>query len=380
MALDALLFDIDGTLLDTNAAHVEAWQRTFDAFGYRTARDRIEVEIGKGGDKLVPAILGQSVDKRDGEKMRKRQPEEFRRLARSKRHGFAPFPRALELLDAARSKGLRIALATSSSREHLEVLTKASGVDLEGAVDLITTADDAEETKPAPDIVSAAVRKLGLSPAQCAMVGDTLYDMQAAKHAGVTGLGLLTGYQSQETLLRSGARAVFKDPAHLFRKLGQALELASPTAAHLTQRLLEELMAAALQLAREAAQAGEPPVGCVIADGTGRIVGRGYELTRQGRDPTAHAELLAFADAAGRTAMERRDRILVCTREPCVMCTGAAMEAAIDTIVYGVQAPADSGTGRVMPPETADSQMPRIVGGVLARDCQRLLRELRSTV
>lgn len=374
MALDALLFDIDGTLLDTNSAHVEAWRRAFEEFGYRIARDRIELEIGKGGDKLVPSILGDEVDKRDGDAMRKRQPEEFARLA--KYRSFAPFPSAMRLLDEARSRNLKIALATSSKRAHLQVLTEASGVDLEGAVDLITTADDAEESKPAPDIVSAAVQKLGLSPAQCAMVGDTLYDMQSAKHAGVIGIGLLTGYQSQETLLRSGARAVFKDPAQLLHELTQALELVSPTTAHLTQELLESLMADALQLAREAALTGEAPVGCIIADGEARIIARGFEQTRQGADPTAHAEMLALAAAAGSLSSGRRDRILVCTREPCVMCTGAAMQAAIDTIVYGMPVPADSGTGRVVPPETADSQMPRIVGGVLEKDCSRLFREM----
>lgn len=373
MALDALLFDVDGTLLDTNSAHVEAWRRTFEEFSYRIARDRIELEIGKGGDKLIPAILGDEVEKRDGEAMRKRQPDEFARLA--KYRSFAPFPSALQLIDAARARNLKIALATSSKREHLQVLAEASGVDLEGAVDLITTADDADESKPSPDIVAAAVQKLGLSPAQCAMVGDTLYDMQAAKHAGVIGIGLLTGYQSQETLLRSGARAVFKDPAHLLHELPQALELASPTAVHLTQELLESLMGDALQLAREAALTGEAPVGCVIADGDGRIIARGFEQTRQGADPTAHAEMLAFAAAAGTLSGGRRDRILVCTREPCVMCTGAAMQAAIDTIVYGMPAPADCGTSRVVPPETAASQMPRIVGGILEKDCTLLFRE-----
>ena len=117
------------------------------------------------------------------------------------------------------------------------------------------------------------------------------------------------------------------------------------------------------------------PFGCVVVR-RGEIVGRGNNAVTSTNDPTAHAEMLAFAAAAGSLTSGRRDRILGCTREPCVMCTGAAMPAAIDTIVYGMPAPADSGTGRVVPPETAESQMPRIVGGVLEKDCSRLFREM----
>lgn len=368
--LDAILFDIDGTLLDTNWAHVEAWQRTFEGHGYRIARDRIEREIGKGGDKLVPAILGEEADEKDGGAMRERQPREFARLGQEK--GFKPFSHALELLDAARAHKLKIALATSSSKQHLKVLREASGVDLEGAADVITTADDADESKPSPDIVMAAVRKLGLCSAQCAMVGDTLYDIQAAKHAGVIGLGLLCGYQSQQTLLRAGARAVYRDAAHLFEELPRAIKLASPTNLHLSQTLLEALMHEALKLAERAKREGEQAIGCIITDGDGRIIASATEHVRRRRDVTAHAELLALRAACEGRSGTLKDRLLLSTREPCIMCTGAAMQAAIDSIIYGVRAPADSGTARVIPPETASSQMPRIVGGILEEECRRV--------
>src|SRR3954447_12639459 len=100
MALDAMVFDIDGTLVDSNPAHVEAWRRAFESMGYRIAADRIEVEIGKGGDKLVPDILGQSADERDGDALRKAQPKEFAAIV--ERQGLKPFPGALELLAALR--------------------------------------------------------------------------------------------------------------------------------------------------------------------------------------------------------------------------------------------------------------------------------------
>src|SRR3954469_25243890 len=97
MALDALIFDIDGTLIDSNPAHVEAWRIAFERHGYRIARDRIEVEIGKGGDKLVPDVLGREADERDGEALRKAEPEEFAKIGKAR--GFHAFGRAIELLD-----------------------------------------------------------------------------------------------------------------------------------------------------------------------------------------------------------------------------------------------------------------------------------------
>src|SRR5258707_5781608 len=96
MALDALIFDIDGTLIDYNPAHVEAWRIAFERHGYRVAADRIQVEIGKGGDKLMPSIIGQAADEKDGDSLRKAEPEEFAKIAKAR--GLHPFPRAIDLL------------------------------------------------------------------------------------------------------------------------------------------------------------------------------------------------------------------------------------------------------------------------------------------
>jgi HAD superfamily hydrolase (TIGR01509 family) len=373
MALDALIFDIDGTLVDSNPAHVEAWGIAFESHGYRVARDRIEVEIGKGGDKLVPDVLGEGVDKKDGDALRKAESREFARLA--KERGLKPFSGAMELLKAVRERGLKVVIATSSSREQLKSLQEAAGVDLEAASDVLVTKDDAKESKPAPDLVMAAVGKSGLTAAQCAMVGDTLYDMQAAKHAGVIGLGVLTGYQSAQTLKEAGARAVWRDIGEMLAKLDDVLRIASPAPIHLTAEALEGLMREALAVAREGLAGGEAPIGCVLADGSGRVVARGFNRLNGTEDRTAHAEMVAFRAAAGRVPEGAKDLILVSTLEPCVMCTGAAMEAAVDTIVYALRAPADNGSVRVRPPQSPESQMPRIVGDVLAGESRELFEE-----
>src|SRR6476469_7967280 len=105
MALDAMVFDIDGTLVDSNPAHVEAWRIAFESHGYRIAADRIEVEIGKGGDKLVPDILGASADQKDGDALRKAQPREFAKVAKAR--GLESFPRAWDLLRGLRESGLK---------------------------------------------------------------------------------------------------------------------------------------------------------------------------------------------------------------------------------------------------------------------------------
>jgi beta-phosphoglucomutase-like phosphatase (HAD superfamily)/tRNA(Arg) A34 adenosine deaminase TadA len=373
MALDGIVLDLDGTLVDTNGTHVEAWRRVLADHGYVIAPDRIFDEVGKGGDKLVPSLLGREADRKDGDSLRKAQPKAFAELARRK--GLKVFPRVPELLKEFRRRGLKMVLATSSNGEQLNTTLEVSGLRLRELVDAVVGADDAEQSKPAPDIVAAAVKKLDMSPAQCAMLGDTPYDGESSKHAGVVCLGLLCGGHEPTTLLEAGARATFKDPADLLARLDDALRIASPGPAHLTQATLEGLMRQALDVARQGLAAGELPIGCVLARGDGSVVARGHNELNASQDKTAHAEMVTFRRAAGRVPTDARDLILVSTLEPCVMCLGASMEAAVDTIVYGLKAPADSGTGRVKPPQSPESQMPRVVGDVLAKDSRALFEE-----
>jgi HAD superfamily hydrolase (TIGR01549 family) len=230
MPVHGIIFDIDGTLIDTNPTHVEAWRRAFKSLGYDVPAERIEVEIGKGGDLLVPAILGEEVEQRHGEALRKAQKEEFLKLARGRR--FRVFPCVAELMKSLRDRNIRTALATSSDAKHLKATSESAGIDLSHLADYLVTNDEAESSKPAPDLVIAACEKLSLDPGECAMVGDTIYDAQACRGAGVVFLGLESGGTGSKTLLEAGAAEVWRDTEHLHQDLDHALELAAATASH----------------------------------------------------------------------------------------------------------------------------------------------------
>src|SRR5687768_4104280 len=154
MALDGIILDLDGTLVNTNRLHAEAWLRVLEAHGYRVSLDRIFVEIGKGGDNLVPDLLGREADEKDGEAMRGEQPKAYAKLVKE-RGGIDVLPGARELLAELRRRGLRTVLATSSGNEQLETTERASGLKVRALVDEVTSADDAERSKPFPDLVSA---------------------------------------------------------------------------------------------------------------------------------------------------------------------------------------------------------------------------------
>jgi phosphoglycolate phosphatase-like HAD superfamily hydrolase len=229
MTLRGIILDVDGTLVDTNPAHVEAWRRAFKRLGYAVPSERIAVEIGKGGDLLVPSILGQEAETRHGEALRKAQKAEFLDIAGQER--FRVFPCVPELFLALRERRIRTALATSSDKKHLQAICRSAGLDLPSLADVLVTKDEAEASKPAPDLVIAACEKLSFARAECSMVGDTVYDAQACREAGVAFLGLLSGGTPAETLLHSGACDVWSDTGHLYHDLDRALELASLAAA-----------------------------------------------------------------------------------------------------------------------------------------------------
>lgn len=184
---------------------------------------------------------------------------------------------------------------------------------------------------------------------------------------------MLSGGNPAERLLDAGTRRVWADVAALHRDLDTALAVASPGPARLTAQVLEQLMREALNAARAGLEAGEAPIGAVLARTGGEIVARGWNRLRASADPTAHAEIIAFREAAGCLPPGEEDLVLVSTVEPCTMCTGAAMEYGVEAVVYGAPAPLDGGTRRVTPPRHPGFRMPRMIGPVLPDAARALL-------
>ena len=206
--LKGVIFDIDGTLVDSNDAHASAWVETFAEGGYQVAFDVVRRMIGMGGDKLMPACIGIEEDSKEGKKLSERRGELFKDDYLPK---LKSLPGSRALLQRIRKDGLKTVVATSASDEDLKGLLKAAEV-----LDLMqdaATSSDAENSKPDPDIVVAAIRKIGLARASLVMIGDTPYDIEAAQQAGVRIIGFRSGGWTDSEL--SGATAVYDGPADL---------------------------------------------------------------------------------------------------------------------------------------------------------------------
>jgi len=207
--ITTLLFDIDGTLVDSNDYHAETWQQVFRKAGHDLPIEMLHDQIGKGGDNLVPSLLpdlSEEEQERIAEGHGPLYREQYMDRAR-------PFPKARDLLARARQEGLTVALATSANPEELEHYVEL--LDAGDLIDLTTSQGDVENTKPAPDIFAAAVKKAGVAPEEALVIGDTPYDVLAAKRAGVETIALLSGGFSEEDLRAAGAIAVYKDAADL---------------------------------------------------------------------------------------------------------------------------------------------------------------------
>jgi HAD superfamily hydrolase (TIGR01549 family) len=203
----AVILDVDGTLVDSNDAHAQAFEQAFAALGYQVPFARIRPLIGKGSDKLVPELIGR-YDERVVERKKALFRERYLPALR-------PFPKVPELLARLKGEGLRLVAASSAGSDELDALLEVAGA--KDYLEQQTDADDAERSKPDPDIVRAAVQRLGLPAGRCVMVGDTPYDAQAAARAGVAFVGLRCGGWHDEDL--QPALAVRRDPAELLEEI-----------------------------------------------------------------------------------------------------------------------------------------------------------------
>jgi HAD superfamily hydrolase (TIGR01509 family) len=198
----AVLFDIDGTLVDSNDAHAHAWVEAFAEFGVRVDFDKVRRSIGMGGDKLLPAVSGITEDSPLGEQISKRRREIFKTKYLPR---LRPFAGARELVAAVKARGLKAVAASSAKRDELESLLRVA--DVSDLISETTSSDDAEESKPDPDIVKAALKKAKASPADALLIGDTPYDMEAAARAGVDVIAFRCGGWGDADL--RGAMAIY---------------------------------------------------------------------------------------------------------------------------------------------------------------------------
>jgi HAD superfamily hydrolase (TIGR01509 family) len=207
----SVIFDVDGTLVDSVDEHAEAWRRAFLEFGRDVPFAHVRSQIGKGSDQLVPVFFTEDELEKFGKELSDFRAELFKREFMPK---LRPFPRVRELFERLRADGLRIALASSAKGDELEEYIRLCN--LEGLTDAETSKADADKSKPHPDIFEAAMEKLGRpEPHSVAVVGDTPYDALAASKLGLPTVGVLCGGFPEEDLRTAGCRAIYKDPADL---------------------------------------------------------------------------------------------------------------------------------------------------------------------
>ena len=203
-----MIFDVDGTLVDSNDAHARAWVAAFAEHGITVAYESVRRAIGMGGDKLMPLVAGLEEDSPEGKRIAKRRGEIFRAVWLPQ---LKPFPRTRELVRRVSESGVSLAVASSATEEELHPLLDAAGVS-----DLIptrTSSDDAEKSKPDPDILKAALQRTGCSAEQAIMIGDTPYDVEAAGRAGVRIIALECGGWGRADL--RNATEVYRDASEL---------------------------------------------------------------------------------------------------------------------------------------------------------------------
>jgi HAD superfamily hydrolase (TIGR01509 family) len=215
--VEALLCDMHGTLVQSNWLHAEAWRLAFAEMGIELEQEDVRRQIGKGGDELIPVYVSW---------WKRRQVEEP--LKRYRKYIFEqdffsqvkPLPGARDFLVRVKEAGIRVTLASSAKKDELQVYKRIVGI--EDLVDEETSSDDAERSKPHPDIFSAALKRLKLPATKCVALGDTPYDAEAAGKAGVRTIGVTTGGWSREELMAAGCVEAYESVAELLERFEES--------------------------------------------------------------------------------------------------------------------------------------------------------------
>ena len=208
MELQGVIFDIDGTLIDSNDAHAHAWVQALAENGFQVEFARVRRMIGMGGDKLLPQVTGLQKDKPKGKQITERRAQIFKQYYLPM---VQPFLHTKELLSRMLDDGLKLIIATSAQPEELNGMLKVAHI--EEFFQEAANAEDAPKSKPDPDVVQAALQKSGLQADQAVMLGDTPYDVEGATRAGVKIIAVRSGGWQDADL--KNAIAIYNDPADL---------------------------------------------------------------------------------------------------------------------------------------------------------------------
>jgi phosphoglycolate phosphatase-like HAD superfamily hydrolase len=206
----AAIFDVDGTLLDSVDLHAMAWHEAMVRFGHDVTFEQARSQIGKGGDKLIPVFLSEQERRDHGKELDAWRSEHFKArylpLVR-------PFSAVPDLLRRSGDAGLRIAIASSAKKDELETYLDIAGI--RELTDETVSSEDVDESKPAPDIFEAALKKLEIEGRHAVAIGDTPYDAEAARKAEVRTIGVLCGGFPEHELRKAGCAEVYPGPAAL---------------------------------------------------------------------------------------------------------------------------------------------------------------------
>lgn len=217
MAIEAILCDIDGTLVQSNWLHASAWKDSFAEIGIDLELEDIRRQIGKGGDELIPVFVPWWRRKAVEEPLKTYRKFIFQQAYLSQ---VQPFPRVREFLLHLKDAGIRLALSSSADKEELEIYKKIAH--MEDLIEESTSASDAKQAKPHPDIFAATLKKLNLPAHKVLALGDTPYDAEAAGLAGIGTIGVTTGGWSHEDLMAAGCVEVYKDVSELLDRFEQS--------------------------------------------------------------------------------------------------------------------------------------------------------------
>lgn len=212
--IKAVIFDVDGTLVDSVDLHAKAWVDALRDYGHDIPFQQVRDQIGKGGDQLLPVFLSAEEIEAKGEELGKHRAKILKERYLGQIRGFPGVP---ELFQRLRDDKVRVVLASSAKADELQAYKKVAGI--EGLVDAETSSDDAEKSKPHPDIFQAALSRLGdPDPADVIVVGDSPYDAEAAGKAGIRAVGVLCGGFPEERLRQAGCIAIYRGPADLLAR------------------------------------------------------------------------------------------------------------------------------------------------------------------